>query len=131
VQKLQEHYYLINRRQQRVFWDLVLMKTIGFATFIRVCTLATDSKSEKQSTYVNRKFDRTDGPEDDRSSYIVTAKISAISAEEEAVSQFRYLMKYPHKSYKMMLQNLDRLAATTKRSGGFYVVEIKEGPDTS
>jgi hypothetical protein len=35
--KLQEHYYRINRRQQTTFGDLISMKTMGFATFIRVC----------------------------------------------------------------------------------------------
>ena len=37
VNKLHQHYYLINRRQQSAFWDLVLLRTIGFATFLRVC----------------------------------------------------------------------------------------------
>src|SRR6266536_4186406 len=36
VNKLYQHYYMINRRHQSIFWDLVLLKTIGFATFIRV-----------------------------------------------------------------------------------------------
>jgi hypothetical protein len=37
VSKLHWHYYVINRRQQHFLWDLISMKTIGFATFIRVC----------------------------------------------------------------------------------------------
>jgi hypothetical protein len=64
---------------------------------------------------------------------VVTAKVPAISAEGEAVSQFRYLLRHPLTSQKMMLYTLDRLAATTatnKDAECFYVVEIKETIDT-
>jgi hypothetical protein len=37
VGKLRWHYHAINRQQQNFLWDLISMKTIGFATFIRVC----------------------------------------------------------------------------------------------
>jgi hypothetical protein len=37
VRKLHQHYHIINRRQQTLLWDIISMKTIGFATFIRVC----------------------------------------------------------------------------------------------
>jgi hypothetical protein len=39
VEKLHEHYRLLHRRQQIYPWDLVSMKTIGFASFIRVYIL--------------------------------------------------------------------------------------------
>jgi len=45
VRKLYEHYRLINRRQQSAIWDLLSLRTIGFATFIRV---------RGQSSYVLR-----------------------------------------------------------------------------
>jgi hypothetical protein len=37
VSKLHRHYDTINQQQQHFLWDLISMKTIGFATFIRVC----------------------------------------------------------------------------------------------
>lgn len=37
VDKLREHYFLINRRRRRSFWELNGLRTIGFAIFIRVC----------------------------------------------------------------------------------------------
>ena len=70
--------------------------------------------------------------DEDPSGYIVSAKIPAISAEGDAISQFQYLMKYPPiYSEKMMLIKLDQLVAQTKSNRrGFYVIEIKEAPDT-
>jgi hypothetical protein len=37
VDKLRSHYDAINQPQQNFPRDLISMKTIGFATFIRVC----------------------------------------------------------------------------------------------
>ena len=38
IDMLHRHYQIIKRRRQSVFWDMLSLKTIGFATFIRVCT---------------------------------------------------------------------------------------------
>jgi hypothetical protein len=62
----------------------------------------------------------------------VSAKAPAISAEGEATSQFQYLLKYPLRSYKMMLFKLDQLVAGTSLDRqGFYVIQIKEAPNTA
>ena len=37
VDKLHEHYFLIKRRYQGLLWELLHLRTIGFATFLRVC----------------------------------------------------------------------------------------------
>ncbi|ERF68470.1 hypothetical protein EPUS_03788 [Endocarpon pusillum Z07020] len=112
VAKLQQHYWMINRRQRSAFEDLIRMKTIGFATFIR--------------------FERTVKRGADTGNFVVTAKVPAVSAGGEAVSHFLYSMKYPLRDAKMMLFLLDRLAGTTQDDEHcFYVVEIKETFDTS
>lgn len=75
------------------------------------------------------QFERTVDRNKDPIGFVVTAKVPAVSAEGEAVSRFRYVLKYPLESAKMMLCNLDRLAATTESGRDkrcFYVVEIKE-----
>jgi hypothetical protein len=56
------------------------------------------------------------------------------------MSKFGYLLKHPFKRGKMMLYNLDRLAATTAKNvdpntagpdrAAFYAVEIKEAINT-
>jgi hypothetical protein len=80
---------------------------------------------------MNNQFERTIKKSADAGNFFVTAKVPAISAEGEAVSQFRYSMKHPLRSAKMMLFLLDRLAGTTKDDDNcFYVVEIKEPFDT-
>ncbi|KAF7507350.1 hypothetical protein GJ744_010667 [Endocarpon pusillum] len=112
VAKLQQHYSMINRRQRSAFGDLIRMKTIGFATFIR--------------------FERTVKRGADAGNFVVTAKVPAVSAGGEAVSHFLYSMKYPLMDAKMMLFFLDRLAGTTQHDAHcFYAVEIKEAFDTS
>lgn len=128
VEKLQLHYYLLNRQQQSFLWDLVSMKTIGFASFIRVCILSPHPGLASDTI---GKFERTVPRDQDPTGYIVTAKIPAIVAESQAESQFQYSLKHPLKTSKMMLYNLDCLAGTTNpRRPGFYVVEIKEAPAT-
>jgi hypothetical protein len=64
--------------------------------------------------------------------YIVSATEPAVSVEEDAPSYFQYQMKYPLKSTKLMLNKLDDLVARTPDGQeGFYVVQIKEGLDTT
>ncbi len=41
VEKLQEHYQLINRQQQSALWDLLSLKDIGFVNFVRVSVRAS------------------------------------------------------------------------------------------
>ena len=80
------------------------------------------------------QFERTVDPDQDPANrgFIVSAKAPAISAEGEATSQFQYLLKNPPRSSKMMLFKLDQLVAETERDRqGFYVVHIKEVPNTT
>jgi hypothetical protein len=55
----------------------------------------------------------------------------AVSTEGEATSHFQHLMKHPLRS-KLMLLKLDKLVAGTSHDKqGFYVVQIKEAPNTT
>jgi hypothetical protein len=115
------------------------MKTIGFATFIRVCIPCCVShqalkKSVVCSGLMSLQFERTVKPETDPDNrgYIVSAKVPAISAEGEATSQFQHLLKYPLEDKKLMLYNLDQLVAgSSRKRESFYVVEIKEAANTT
>jgi hypothetical protein len=67
----------------------------------------------------------------------VSATEPAVSAEGEATSHFQHLMKHPPRS-KLMLFKLDKLVAETidnpNYSHGlkdFYVIQVKEAPDTT
>ncbi|RFU30732.1 hypothetical protein B7463_g5606, partial [Scytalidium lignicola] len=112
VETLHRHYRLINQRREFTFKDLISLRTIGFATFIQ--------------------FQRTVAPENDPIGFAVTARIPAINATEDPVSQFKYLLRYPLQKSKMMLSPLDRLAATpVPNRPVFYVVEIKEAADSN
>jgi hypothetical protein len=63
--------------------------------------------------------------------YIVSATVPAVFAEGDAPSYFQYLLKHPTRS-KEMLFKLDYLAATARASQpGFYMIQIKEMPDTT
>jgi hypothetical protein len=132
VAKLQQHYWMINRRQRKEFWDLFRMKTVGFATFIRVGTCPNTLSCEIAPSYTKNQFERTIKKGEDPSNFIVTARVPAISSGGgEAVSNFLYSMRHPLRDAKMMLLLLDRLAGTTKNDKDcFYVVEIKETFDT-
>jgi hypothetical protein len=81
------------------------------------------------------QFERTADPNEDpdNNGYIVSAKAQAVSAEgDDAPSQFQYLLKHPLGFPQMMLYKLDRLVArTSPRRQGFYVIQIKEAPDTT
>lgn len=46
-------------------------------------------------------------------------------------SQFQYLMKHPLKLTKLMLKKLDDLITGTHDHDSFYVVQIKEGLNTT
>ncbi|RYP21330.1 hypothetical protein DL767_009281 [Monosporascus sp. MG133] len=113
VEKLQEHYKLINRRQQSVLWDLVSIKDIGFVNFIR--------------------FERTVSRRYDPKGFVVTAKVPAVDAnDKDAQALFKYRLKYARSASKMMLRVLDCLVAKSQRPHhAFFVVEIKEAVDTS
>lgn len=66
--------------------------------------------------------------------YIVSAVEPAVSGEGDATSHFQYLMQYPPRLYKLMLSKLDKLVAGTEddpQNRSFYVVQIKEGLDTT
>jgi hypothetical protein len=144
VDKLHKHYRLLRQGQQIYPWDLVSIKTIGFASFIQVCILLQrfGCVSDKIG-----KFQRS--KERGRKDYIVTAKVHAIDIEPltPSLSQFKYLMRYPLTSSKMMLCNLDQIARKPdynqsdesddlyrnddpNENDDFYVVEIKETLDT-
>jgi hypothetical protein len=79
------------------------------------------------------QFEQSVDPDQDFANrgYIVSAKAPALSAEGEAMSQFQYLLKNPVKKSKMMLFKLDQLVAeTTRGRKGFFVIQIKEAPNT-
>jgi hypothetical protein len=64
----------------------------------------------------------------------VSAVEPAVSTEGDATSHFQYLMQHPLRAYKMMLSKLDKLVAGTEndqQKKSFYVVQIKEGLDTT
>jgi hypothetical protein len=47
------------------------------------------------------------------------------------MSRFQYVLNNPLTTSKMMLYKLDRLVAGTSRHRqGFYVIQIKEAPNT-
>jgi len=62
----------------------------------------------------------------------VTANEPAVSAEGDAVSHFRYLLKYPLRGSKLMLMKLDRMVGAARIGRDiFFVVHIKEVLDTT